>query len=227
MITIGVQQPNYFPWIGYLAKIARSDVFVLLDDVDYQSGNASSVTNRTRIKTSTGSQLLSVPVRHPAGLVREATIDERHRWPRKHVETLRFAYAKSKFHLEVLELAKGVIESGEGKLAALNESGIRAMCDYLGIRTTLVRSSELALRSTERNERLVEICERLNATVYLSGAGGRRYNDMSLFAARGVTVRYLDFVCPAYPQLHGTFVGNLSMLDALFNCGEGAMRLLR
>jgi len=225
---VAIHQPNYFPWLGYFAKIARADVFVLLDDVAYQSGNATSVTNRARIKTANGPHLLSIPVKRAPGLViRDAQIDAGQRWKRKHLDTIRFAYAKSEFLTEVLPIVEEVLGVDSERLAVLNEHGIRSTSAYLGLSTPFVLASALKLESTEKNRRILEICSRLDATVYLSGSGARRYNDERLFAERGVGLEYTTFAGPEYPQLHGAFVPNLSVLDALFNLGPRAVRLVK
>ena len=35
MRLVGIHQPHYLPWLRYIEKIARSDVFILLDTVQY------------------------------------------------------------------------------------------------------------------------------------------------------------------------------------------------
>ena len=67
MKVIAIHQPNYFPWLGYFYKINACDEFVLLDTVQYQYGNSISITNRCKIKTGSGMQLLSVPVLKSSG----------------------------------------------------------------------------------------------------------------------------------------------------------------
>ncbi|HHT9160132.1 MAG TPA: WbqC family protein [Candidatus Brocadiaceae bacterium] len=47
-MIIAIHQPQYLPWIGYFDKIDRSDVFVLLDNVQYKKNEAQ---NRNRIRT--------------------------------------------------------------------------------------------------------------------------------------------------------------------------------
>ena len=46
--VVAIHQPNFLPWLGYFDKLARADVFVLLDDAQFpkKQGNA---TNRVRL----------------------------------------------------------------------------------------------------------------------------------------------------------------------------------
>ena len=46
--VVAIHQPNFFPWLGYFDKIARSDVFIFLDDVQFpKTGGVWS--NRVKI----------------------------------------------------------------------------------------------------------------------------------------------------------------------------------
>ena len=50
-MVISVHQPQYIPWLGYFDKIAASDAFVFLDDVQYK---ARAFQNRNRIRAGDG-----------------------------------------------------------------------------------------------------------------------------------------------------------------------------
>jgi len=228
MTRIGVQQPNYFPWIGYFHKLAAVDAFVLLDNVKYQSGNASSVTNRTTIKASRGPQKMTVPTLRAGGQqdLQNVRIDQRQRWKHKHLAAIQAAYGKAPAFSSVFPAISTAIEGAGESLAALNAQSIQVACHLLRLNTPLFLASSLDLSATDKNERLREICDRLGGTAYLSGQGARSYNDEDLFKSAGIRLEYSDFVCPEYPQLHGPFVANLSILDALFNCGTDARRLV-
>ena len=45
--VISIHQPNFLPWLGYFYKIYKSDVFVILDNVQFAK---NSIANRNRIK---------------------------------------------------------------------------------------------------------------------------------------------------------------------------------
>ena len=58
-MIVSVHQPQYIPWIGYFHKIRSSDLFVLLDNVQYKK---REFQNRNKIRTKEGSIWLTVPV---------------------------------------------------------------------------------------------------------------------------------------------------------------------
>jgi WbqC-like protein family len=230
MKTVAIHQPNYLPWLGYFYKIHSSNVFVILDSVDYQSGNSSSITNRTRIKSANGELLMTVPVVKPKQTKRIDTIaiDNRQDWQRKHLNSLRTAYGKSRYFDEVYVLIEAALTRGYEHIADLNTHLIESVCGYLHIETPMLRSSRMGLTDdAEKNQRIIEICKRVEASSYLSGNGARKYNNDELFKERGIELKYSQFLPPSYPQLHGKFVSDLSVVDCLFNCGGEARSLLQ
>ena len=58
-MIISIHQPQYLPWLPYFSKIARSDVFVFLDNVQYQK---NGIQNRNELKNSNGRFWLTVPI---------------------------------------------------------------------------------------------------------------------------------------------------------------------
>jgi hypothetical protein len=58
-MIVSIHQPNFVPWLGYFYKIYKSDVFVILDNVQFTK---NGFTNRNRIKSPQGELWLTVPV---------------------------------------------------------------------------------------------------------------------------------------------------------------------
>ena len=66
MKTVAMHQPHYFPWLGYLDKMAKADEFVVLDEVQFTDGSPMS---RNRFLQVDGeAKLLSLSVEKKATL---------------------------------------------------------------------------------------------------------------------------------------------------------------
>jgi hypothetical protein len=219
-------QPNYIPWPGYFVKMAQCDIFVILDTAQFQTG--SSLDNRNLIKTSQGTQMLTVPVKRKGmGLQRFDEVVVIPGWKRNHLMALQVNYAKAPYFKEVFPLMEQVLQD-TGYLIDTNKAFIRCVYDMLGLETKLVFLSALPqFADLRKNELIAAICGHFSADCYLSGIGGRAYNQHEIFEKQGIKLEYLDYQPITYPQLWGSFIPNLSIVDMLFNCGaEGTRKLL-
>jgi hypothetical protein len=99
------------------------------------------------------------------------------------------------------------------------------MCE-LGIKTPIKHSSDYHLEGT-RGDRLLGLLEQAGASSYLSGPSARSYLDESAFHRKGVQVLYKTYDYPTYPQLWGLFIGEVTVLDLLFNAGPDSRQFLK
>lgn len=217
-------QPTYLPWLGYLALIDQADVFVLLDDVQFER---RSWQQRNRIKGPAGAVTLTVPV-HKAPRetrIRDIRVNFDHDFPQAHVTTIDHAYKRAPHYAEYRDEFAAHFKDPPRLLHELNVGLIGWLAARLGTGGHFVSSSALAATG-RKDAYLAAICEELGATEYLSPEGSRNYlAESSSF--RELPVRYLEFDHPTYPQLHGPFVSHLSAVDLLFNVGSGASDVLR
>jgi hypothetical protein len=223
--TIAILQPGYLPWLGFFDQMRRADVFVYYDDVQYDK---HGWRNRNRIKTHQGPLWLSVPVRH-SGLgsprILEVEIDNRTGWGRKHVASLRQAYADAPHASEYLPAIEEIVRRPWQRLVELDIVLADALGSMLGVTAARVRSSELGIAG-ERSDRLLSICRHFGGGTYLSGDAAKSYLDVELFERHDVAVQWQEFSHPVYPQQHGAFVPYLSALDLLLNCGADSRLIL-
>jgi len=221
MSTAVVLQPGYLPWLGFFDQMRRADTFVYYDDVQY---DAHGWRNRNRIKTQNGPMWLTVPVRHRgqgSPKILDVDIDNRTPWPRKHLMSLRQAYARAPFADRCLPALEELLHRKWERLVDLDIACAALLAEWLGVRRRVERSSALGIGG-DRSERLVNICRHVGASQYLSGDAARSYLDVPLFERHGVRVEWQQYVHPTYPQLHGEFVPYLSALDLVLNCGDEA-----
>jgi hypothetical protein len=224
-VTIVVLQPGYLPWLGFFDQLRRADVFVYYDDVQYDK---HGWRNRNRIKTQTGALWLTVPVRHRGlGFPRllEVEIEPGTPWVRKHLATLREAYAAAPFLNEYLPPLEELLRRHWQRLVDLDIAVVDLMAAAFGLTRRIERSSALNIAGA-RSKRLLNICRHFGATTYLTGAAAGSYLDQGLFEQHGIRVEWQHFEHPVYPQLHGEFIPYLSALDLLLNCGSGAALVL-
>jgi hypothetical protein len=216
-VILAAHQPAYLPWLGYFDKIARVDVFVYLDTVQFEK---NSYTNRNRIKTPNGAQWLTIPVKgkgHLSATLRDMQIDNSQPWRSRHLKAVAMNYRKAPSFEARFPKLEAMLADAEDNLAELCWRQLRVWLDEVGIATRLVRSSELpAMRS--KSDLILDLCGHFGANHYVSGTLGRDYLVESDFQSAGITVEYQDYTHPVYPQLWGEFLPCLSIVDSWMNC---------
>jgi hypothetical protein len=211
-----------FPWVGMFEQVALADVFVHYDDVQFSKG---SFTNRVQLKTPTGSTWMTVPLAnvHLGQLIRDLQADDSTRWRERHLEQLRGSLSGAPFLEPVLQLVAEVYAT-PGPLVETLIQGIEQVADRLDpstAATQFVRSSDLSVAGVS-GQRVLDIVRYFEGSVYVTGHGARGYLDAGAFEDAGVEVRYMDYACRPYPQMHGDFTPFVTVLDLLANAGPGA-----
>jgi hypothetical protein len=225
-VTVATHQPQFLPYLGYFHKVARCDVYVHMDDVQFLERGHN---HRNLIKMQTGTQWLTVPVLQNRGQsIRDVKIDNSTNWRRKHWKALEANYTPAPYFKELApRLHEILVEGTHASLLELDVALMTWAFELLDIDVPTRLTSELPVTGS-RTERLISICRAVGGDVYLSGIGGREYMELPLFEAAGIEVRFQEYEPQEYPQLfkqHG-FIPNLAVIDALFNCGRGARALI-
>lgn len=217
-MVVSVHQPNYIPWMGYFYKIQNSDIFVILDDVQYIR---RSFINRNLIKTHQGILRLTVPVENKGYYgcnINEIKIKNNLNWKQNHLKNIEMNYKRSEFFRDFYNIFKSCLLRDYEKLSELNIDIIKITCQLLNIKTEMILSSTLGINETS-TERIISICKAIGADTYLSGSGGAKYQDEKLLEENSIKLVYSDFSEKPYKQLWGDFSGGLSIIDYIFNCG--------
>ena len=231
-MIVAAHQPSFLPWLGYLDKLARADLFVVMDDLQYEAQNFQ---NRNRIKLNNGVGWLTVPLErgHQSDRICDKRIQNgstnpREHWQRRIWNSLVIHYRRAPHFARYADELEEVFQRSWTHLLDLDLHILELARRWLSITTPVVLSSSLELAG-EKSERILDLCRKVGARTYLSGAGGSAgYLDVAALERAGVAVDWQSFEHPIYPQRYPQlgFVPNLCFLDLLLNCGPDSRALL-
>ena len=225
-MKVTIHQPNYLPYPGLFHKLILSDMFVILDNVQFQF----DITNRNKIITKDGSwERITVPVKknQTHKKIMDVEINNEISWSDNTFQKLNDSYASSNFFNQYEDYFKNLYKKKWTLLYELNFEILKKMIEFLGIKIEIVKESELDIKG-ESTERLINICETLDAKTYVSGIGGKNYLDEKLFKKKNIQLEYQNYQSMPYAQNHSEdFVPNLSAIDLLFNLGPESLDLIK
>lgn len=219
-MIVAVHQPTFFPWLGLFAKIAKSDVFVVLDDAAPPRGG-SSWLNRVRLRVAGEARWVTAPIdrtRHGDTSIAEVFFAGLP-WRARLSRTLDLNYRGSDYYESEREWLGELIQFHSNRLVSFNLHAIREIAArVIPVVPRIVLASDFAVESSS-TQRLVELVEAVGGTTYLAGDGAEGYQNVDLFHMKGVDVRYNSFIPRPYPQGGLEFMPGLSVIDALLHLG--------
>lgn len=213
-MVVTIHQPDFIPWLGFFHRWAKSDLFIILDDVQFLRRGWH---HRDRIKTLNGTLWLTVPVKKKGRYsqqIKDVEIDNTRRWREKHLLTIRNAYIKAPNFQRCFELFQKIYNKKHSHIIGLNVDILMFMAAEFGINTPVVYSSVYKIKESS-SEKLAMLVNSVNGDVYLTGTGSRDYLDVQVFNSLGIKVQWQEYEHPVYRQLHGRFIPMLSAIDYL------------
>lgn len=226
-MIVTIHQPEHLPWLGFFNKADQADVLVLLDTVQFRK---NYFQNRNKILGTNGPMWLTVPVLmkdHFSKTIADMEIDNKQVWRSKYWRSIELNYKRHNFFCDYSGFFKDTYERSWRLLAELNEHVIRFFFEALGIKTRIVRATDLGV-SGSSSHLLLDICLRMKADAYLAGQSAPDYLDDKLFADKAIKVVSHIFKHPEYAQRgQDAFVSHLSTLDLIMNAGSESIHIIR
>ncbi|MGS0892690.1 WbqC family protein [Burkholderia stagnalis] len=225
-MKVAIMQPYFLPYIGYFQLIEAVDRFVVYDNIKYTK---KGWLNRNRFLLNGGDALFSIPLKRDADSleVREREVSSDFD-PAKLAAQLKGAYARAPFFGQGFDLVKAAIAADEPNLFRFIKRSIDVVVDRLGIDTRIDVSSSIDVdHALKGQDRVLAICEALDATTYVNAIGGVELYSRDDFAARGLELRFLRSKPIEYRQFGAPFVPWLSIVDLLmFNSAADVKHML-
>lgn len=214
-MILTAMQPYFFPYIGYFQLLHCSDIFVVLDDVQYIN---RGWVNRNRILINENPNWFTFPVQKGA---QELAINcrfyieelsERERL----LETIKHAYKKAPFFTAVYPLVERIMTFSSVNVGDFNTNAIKEIADYLKLQCRIMLSSEIEKdNSLKGQDRIVDINLVLGAELYVNPMGGVDLYQEERFVEKGLKLQFLKPGNIQYSQFKGSFVPFLSIIDVL------------
>lgn len=222
-MKLGIMQPYFMPYIGYFQLMKAVDKYIVYDDVNYIKGGWVS---RNNILVNGEKKLFTISLKgaSPNKFFNEIEIGDDFR---KLMKTLQINYSKASHYRETMNLLEKIISYPDKQLALFIANSFREILSYLSIDTEIILSSDLQKDcSLKGKDKVLHICDILNADTYYNAIGGQDLYDKEEFMNKGIKLYFLETQIEEYPQSSQNFIPFLSIIDVLMNNSVEEINLL-
>lgn len=188
-MRIAIMQPYFFPYVGYFRLFAATDLFVVLDDVQFPR---RGWVHRNRLRNMAGEPTwFTLPLTktpHDAIIAAQRFRDDAE--PALRDQARRFPVLSTESAADH-ELSRLLFHC-DGPLVEYLMRQLTSVCGLFELATPMVRASSVdvdpALRAADR---LIAVAREFNADTYVNAPGGRGLYDRETFSREGLDLRFL------------------------------------
>lgn len=220
MKAIAIMQPYFFPYIGYWQLIHAVDRFVIYDDVNYIN---RGWINRNRLLINGVPTYMTAPLyrssqnKRICDIALQPSLD----WRKKLVKMVETTYRNSTCFATVFPVIERLIRHKAGNVADYLAYQLQSLAAFMGIKTEFVVSSRSYQNEYLTGQaRILDICNREEAGIYINPQGGQTLYDAEAFRSAGIDLRFIVMRPLPYKQRGVEFVPYLSIIDALMEIGS-------
>lgn len=188
-MKIAIMQPYFFPYIGYYQLLAQVDKFVIYDDIQFTK---KGWINRNYLNSPSGPWLFSIPVTDISAIEIigkkkiAAEFDRSKLIGRIEQNYKRLATP------EKLARLKSIIDFNSENLFEYIIFSLKEMSKEIEVDPEkIIPSSSLGDFSNYKGqERVIKICNSLNADVYINPMGGKTLYSKNAFEDNGIILQF-------------------------------------
>lgn len=189
-MIVAIHQPNLFPRLKTLQKLALADVWIVLDDVQYCQ---REFQNRAWIVPLSGNEYwCTLPVTLPEGhltKIQDVLFDKE--------QSLQILSNMFKFHFKGNSINEGIyyeimknLQNCEGGFSDFVTTSATSLLEIAGLCPVIIKSSELGDKTVGKTEKLISLCKKVGGDTYISDSGGTHYLDEFMFSQSGLKVMW-------------------------------------
>jgi hypothetical protein len=214
---LAIMQPYFLPYLGYFQLMAKVDAFVLYDDVNFIN---RGWINRNRININGEAHMLTIPLARASQnrLICDIDLSADTVWRGRILKSIQQAYARSSQFARVFPLVERIVAHPAQNLADYLLHSLTALRDHLGLKTEIVPTSRRYENANLKAQaRIMDICLRERADLYINSTGGLDLYDRTQFDEQGLKLSFLVPSLPPHATAHTPFVPGLSIVDVLMH----------
>lgn len=214
-MKVAIMQPYFFPYISYFQLINAVDEFVVYDDVNYIK---KGWINRNNILVNNGSFLFKIPLIKSSQnkLINQISIDNNENWKLDLLKTIEYSYKKAPYFENVFPIIKEILFQEKNDLSKFLVFSLKLVCNYLNIKTKIILSSSIEKNNDLKGQdKIIEICKKLNATTYINAIGGQELYNKNDFSKNNIALNFIHSDSISYDQFKNQFIPYLSIIDVM------------
>ena len=198
-MKVSLIQSNFIPWIGYLAIIKNSDLFILYEDVQYTKNDWR---NRNKFLVNNNTTWITIPVHYSSKQNFQTVRTSPIKFFQKFKKTIENHYSQNDNYKKIKTEFESIIQkcSKEILLKNINRTFLRFLLDLYNIKTKIIYL-EKAPEINNPTDKVLEIIKNYSATEYFSGSSAKNYLNEELFLRNNIKLNYIN-----YDKLIGPFL---------------------
>lgn len=221
-MKIAIMQPYFLPYVGYFQLINAVDKFVVYDNIQFTK---KGWINRNRILVNGKDEYFTLPLKKDSDYL---NVDQRklaETFPAERLKLLRkihASYHKAPYFKIIFPLIEFILNRQDEDLFSFIFHSLKSVCNHLEIKTEFIISSTVAIdHSLKSEDKVVAICNALNADRYINPVGGQELYSKENFRQKNIELNFIKPAPVSYKQFNNEFIPWLSVIDVMmFNSTE-------
>ncbi len=216
--TLAIMQPYFLPYMGYWQLINAVDEFVIYDTIQYTK---KGWINRNRFLMNGTDEVFSLPLKKDSDFL---FVRDRELAPSferdKLIRQLKGAYQKAPYFSDHFPIIEDIINFSDNNLFTYVENSIHRICQFLDIKTPLIKSSDIQTghEKMKGTDKVIDICQSQNAANYMNPIGGLDLYNKNTFQDAGIHLSFLRSTPLDYQCFGAPCLPHMSILDVMMFC---------
>ena len=214
-MNLAINQPYFFPYIGYFQLIKKVNKFIFLDDVMFIK---KGWINRNNFLLSGKKKLITLSLKNSSQnkLINQMELIEDRKNIYKTLKSIEQSYRKAKYFKDIFPLIESTFNSNS--LLSITTMSIIKVCNFLELETKF-DSTSLSYPDVNKVgvERIMHICMAESCHTYFNLPGGIDLYDSDAFRSNKINLEFIKPRINEYFQFSDIFIPNLSIIDLLMH----------